>query len=288
MASSASAPGMDIVVGGGRRRSRMQPPECALHPCAALIEMRDRDLRDPLLDLLDGLFESLMAFAQDVGQCAFAYSALEQVGEQFAGALVRQELIVLEVHGRRLEAGTVLHRGVDPLGEGRLVQVAAGATLDLGLMLGDGQPNVWQIMDLSFLDALGWSMRQRAVATLAALNPVGLDTIGLLGHRERLPRMSGLTARGAPAFFPQALGRGFLEPIGGRRLAAVARVLGQLILEMADLRLQVLDALLQSVDARFPRKQHPHHGLLPGAVNGLSLFARQHAHNSRRKPWVRG
>ena len=139
MASRASAPGMDIVVGGGRRRSRMQPPECALHPCAALIEMRHRGLRDPLLDLLDGLFESLMAFAQDVGQCAFAYSALEQVGEQLAGALEGQELILLEVYGHRLEAGAILRRGIDPLGEGRLVQMTTGTTLDLGLMLGDDQ-----------------------------------------------------------------------------------------------------------------------------------------------------
>ena len=87
-----------------------------------------------------------------------------------------------------------MHRGVDPVGERRFVQVAAGAALHLGLMLGDDQSNVGQIMDLSFLDALGWSMRQRAGAPLAALNRVGLDTIGIFDHRERLPCMSGLTA----------------------------------------------------------------------------------------------
>ena len=98
-----------------------------------------------------------MAFANEVGQRAFAHRAATEVAQQFAGTLVRQELIVLEVHGRGLDAGAVLHRGVDPFGERRLVQVAAGAALDLGLMLGDDQPNVGQIMDLSFLDALGWS-----------------------------------------------------------------------------------------------------------------------------------
>ena len=107
--------------------------------------------------------------------------------------------------------------------------------------------------------------------------------------------MSGLTARGARALFPQALGRGLLEPIGGRRLAAVARVLGQLVFQKFDSLFAGIEAddqfphlLLQSVDACVHLQQHPHHGLLPGAVNGLSLFARQHAHNSRRKPWIRG
>ena len=53
-------------------------------------------------------------------------------------------------------------------------------------------------MDLSLLHAIGREVRQRTAATLAAVNPVGLGMIGLPGHRERLPRMSGLTgARGA-------------------------------------------------------------------------------------------
>lgn len=51
---------------------------------------------------------------------------------------------------------------------------------------------------------------------------------------------------------------------------------------------QIPHLLLQSVDARTHLQQHPHHGFLPGAVNGLSLFARQHAHNARRKPGIRG
>jgi hypothetical protein len=57
-------------------------------------------------------------------------------------------------------------------------------------------------VDLSWLHAFGWAVRRGTAAMLAAVNPVGLGTIGLLGHRERLPRMSGLTARGAHALFP--------------------------------------------------------------------------------------
>ena len=81
----------------------------------------------------------------------------------------------------------------------------------------------------------------------------------------------------------------------GRRLAADFGVLGQLVFQKFDSLFAGIEAddqfphlLLQSVDACVHLQQHPHHGLLPGAVNGLSLFARQHAHNSRRKPWIRG
>ena len=73
-----AAPGMDIVVSRIRRRGRMQPPEFLLHPYAALIELRDRSLSDLLLDLLDGLFEPRMAFANEVGQRAFAHRAAEK------------------------------------------------------------------------------------------------------------------------------------------------------------------------------------------------------------------
>ena len=84
----------------------------------------------------------------------------EKVAQQFAGALVRQELIVLEVHGPGLDAGAILHRGVDPFGERRLVRVSASAKLDFRLMLGDDQPQGRQIVDLSFLDAIGRAGRQ--------------------------------------------------------------------------------------------------------------------------------
>ena len=55
-----------------------------------------------------------MAFANEVGQRAFAHRAAEKVAKQFAGALVRQELIVLEVHGHGLDAGAVCTGALTP------------------------------------------------------------------------------------------------------------------------------------------------------------------------------
>ena len=51
---------------------------------------------------------------------------------------------------------------------------------------------------------------------------------------------------------------------------------------------QITHLLLQSVDARIHLQQYPHHGLRPRVVDRQRLFTRQHAHNSRRKPWIRG
>ena len=133
--------------------------------------MRNWGLGDQLLDLLDGLFEPLMAFANEISQSAFAHRAAEKVAKHLTGALVRQQLIVLEVNGCGLDAGAVLHGGVDPFGECRLVYMSASAKLRLGLMLGDDQPQGRQIVDLSFLDAIGRLIYQQAAATLLSDQP---------------------------------------------------------------------------------------------------------------------
>ena len=52
--------------------------------------MRDRGLSNQLLDLLDGFIEPLMAFANEIGQSAFAHRAAKKVAKHLAGALVRQ------------------------------------------------------------------------------------------------------------------------------------------------------------------------------------------------------
>ena len=114
-----------------------------------------------------------------------------------------------------------------------------------------------------------------------AVNPAGTrGTIGLLGVVLLMNRMSGLTARGARALFPQALGRGLLEPIGGRRLAGLREF---------QLVFQKFDSLFAGIEAddQFPHLSvrpspaTPAPGLLPGAVNGLSLWRV----SMRMKPW---
>ena len=51
-------------------------------------------------------------------------------------------------------------------------------------MLGDDKSSRGQIMDLSFLYALGLLIDQRTAATLALLQPVNLCVIGLFDHLE--------------------------------------------------------------------------------------------------------
>ncbi|MBA7557932.1 hypothetical protein ES705_50715 [subsurface metagenome] len=154
-----------------------------------------------------------MALGDDVRQGPFAHPAGKKILQQFAGTLIGQELIVVQIDCCGPSAWTILHRGVDPFGKGRLVQVAAGAKLDFGLMLGHFKPPRGQIVHLSFLHAVGLMIGQRTVATLAFLHPVDLRVIGLFDHLERMSRMSGLPAGLPLPFLAQAFGRGFLKSI---------------------------------------------------------------------------
>ena len=132
--------------------------------------LEEGGLCDLLLDSSHGIFQPLLALGKEVGQGPFAHGAGEQIVQQLAGALIGQELRVVQIDGRGPGAWTVLHRGVDPGGEGPLVPVAAGAEFDFGLMLGDHPLPGGQVVDLSFLDLLGWLIAQRTTAALARVH----------------------------------------------------------------------------------------------------------------------
>ena len=74
-------------------------------------------------------------------------------------------------------------------------------------MLGDHPLPGGQVVDLSFLNLLGWLIAQRTTAALARVQAVDFGTIRLLDPLERVPLMSGLSARLALAFLAKALGR---------------------------------------------------------------------------------
>jgi hypothetical protein len=150
-------------------------------------------------------------------------------------------------------------------------------------MLGDFQFRFGQVVDLAALDAVRLLAVQGPAAIRAAFDAMGHDPVGLLDHAQRMPRMARLPARGPLAFRAQALRFGLGQSIGRRRLVAVVRVLGDLLLERLDLRLQLLDAVLQGMDAPVHIQQHTHDGFLARAIDRLRIFPGHHAHNSRRK-----
>ena len=102
--------------------------------------MRDLSLCDLLLNSCHRTFKSLMALGDDVRQSSFAHRAGEKIVQQLAGALIGQELIVVQIDCRGPGVWAILHRGTHPFGKVRLVQVAAGAKLYFALMLGDYKP----------------------------------------------------------------------------------------------------------------------------------------------------
>ena len=87
------------------------------------------------------------------------------------------------------------------------------AHFDLGLVLGDDEPQGRQVVDLSFSHAIGFLIHQRTVAALAHFHMVDFCVIGLCGHLERMARMSGLSAGLSLPFLAQAFRGGFLEAI---------------------------------------------------------------------------
>jgi hypothetical protein len=66
---------------------------------------------------------------------------------------------------------------------------------------------------------------------MAAFDPMNLDMIGMGSQLQRVPLVAGLSTAFLAARFSQAAIAGLLEPVAGRRLAAVAAVLGQLVFQ---------------------------------------------------------
>lgn len=66
---------------------------------------------------------------------------------------------------------------------------------------------------------------------LASPDPMNLDLIWIGSHLQRVPLVTRLSTAFLAAGFPQAAIAGFLEPITGRRFAAIAAVLGQLVFQ---------------------------------------------------------
>lgn len=100
----------------------------------------------------------------------------------------------------------------------------------------------WQVEDLAAFVAVRSDRCQIAVAVFAAQRRMHLNMIRLGPQLQRVPFMAWLAAALlAPAVAPAASPGRFLQPVAGEQLAAVAAVLGQLVLQLLDPFSQLLD-----------------------------------------------
>ena len=77
---------------------------------AGFIEVHDRGLQESVVDGVLGGFELAVAGLVDIDQGTAAQAMVEQILEQLAGALERQQLVGAQIGGDGLEAGAVLDR----------------------------------------------------------------------------------------------------------------------------------------------------------------------------------
>jgi hypothetical protein len=127
---------------------------------------------------------------------------------------------------------------------------------------------------------------------MAAFDPMNLDMIRIGSHLQRVPFVAGLSTAFLAARFSQAAIAGLLEPVAGRRFAAVAAVLGQLVFQrlyslfetLNDflLRLGFFELLLKQVlllmkkaDPTADQVDHQDDGIFALASSGANFFFRR-------------
>jgi hypothetical protein len=218
---------------GGRDR---QPLGLAADPKARLIQVLDRDGLNPPGESVHESLKPPRAGAAHPGQGGRRELHPEQIGHQLDQPLRGDELIMEQIQDPGGDPRPVLHRGGDVLGEGRPGRLPAlGAGAAVGAVLGDHQG-----LRRGEVEDLAGAVRRRRLRGQG--RPAGrpLPRVMILDHvrlGRRTPGLPGVTAlsAGLPARgLPPALrpsGR-LLQPIAGRRLAAVSAGQPQLPLQL--------------------------------------------------------
>jgi hypothetical protein len=186
-------------------------------------------------------------------------------------------VVLAEIDHLRLETRSILHALAHPGRKLGFVPLSAvGTVLDLSLVLGDFDPHRWQVKDLSALMIPGWDAFQVGLTVGAALDPMNLKVVWIGSHLQRMPFMTWLSTAFLAARLSQAAIAGLLEPITGRRFAAVAAVLGQLVFQRLYSLFETLNGFLLLSDHPCPIADQAHkqgdNGLFALASSGSNFF----------------
>jgi len=199
----------------------MRPVQAAGGVHAGLVEAGYLGLGRQIADELIDRFEPAGAIGAEVCQGALTEAlATEEVTHDLGEPVGGQQLVVAQIDGRALDAGTILHGGCGFRRERGAVEAAAGAGFDFSLVLGDLQLRLGQIEELPAFDAVRSLFRQGTSAARAALDRVTHGAIRHCHQAQRPARMSGLAVGGPITGWVQTLGLGLLRPSedGGRLL----------------------------------------------------------------------
>jgi len=218
----ASAPLVCKVPGKPAGRDGMQPVQAADGAHAGLVETGYLGICRQIADKGIDRFEPPGAIGAEVRQGALTEAlATEEVTHDLGKPVGGQQLVVAQIDGRALDAGTILHGGCGFRRERGAVEAAAGAGFDFSLVLGDPKLRLGQIEDLPMLDAIWRVFCQGTFTARAALDRVTHYNIRLRHHTQCLARMSGLATGRPITGRAQTLGLRFGKTVGGRWLTAV-------------------------------------------------------------------
>src|SRR5215212_767129 len=157
----------------------------------------------------------------------------------------------LQVEHERFDPWAILCGGGDALGKGRFrLRAAARATAGVGTMLGHQQGlGVGEVEHLPGSMARGHGLVQGRAAAGAGLWEMVGGGIGVLNLAQGLAWVAALSAGLLARGRAQALRAwGLLQPIAGRRLAAVGAGLAKLALQFRDAACQGGNQFLQHLD----------------------------------------
>ena len=241
--------GMGMVVGQLGCAGDMQPLQPPLDTQAALIEMDDRGGEELLLDARPtdlGAGNQLTVVGDD-DRLRGRLSV--EIGQQLGRARQRYQLIVVQIAGLRFQTRTILSRLAHA---GRKCSLHAPATartlLDLCLMLCHFDANRRYVEHLPFHLTHGSHRLQLCLALRATRQRMEDDMVRFLHLRQSLTFVTRLPPARSLARLTQTLAAALLQTVAARRLAAVATIFRQLILQFLDQHLLPSQLLLQGLN----------------------------------------
>jgi hypothetical protein len=162
----------------------------------------------------------------------------KEVDERLSRPLLGDQLLRVEIDGRRAQALAILGGRVDPFGKGRRrPTAAAGAGVDEPLMLDDLDQPRRQVEHLTSVRLLRHRPRQAGSAMAARAGFMRHDPVGVGDPPQRIALMAPLPAAGLVGRFAKAH-RLLLQPVARGRLRTRRTVLTQPALQLPILRPQ--------------------------------------------------
>jgi hypothetical protein len=213
-----------MVIGQIERRGNVQPLAFSFNVEAGLIEVRKLGFPHSRLDEIVSWAEAVEAFLKGRQESPLSYRLREQVLQYLTGAPIRQQLVVHQINGQRLDPFSILNQVCDLRGEVALTASSTPRTeLDLNPMLSHFQLHLRKIEDLSGVGVTHSHIFKRGFAKVTLHYLMNNDSIRVGYLLQRM----WLVARLSTGLFIRGLTQGarlVFERISRRRLVGVVAI----------------------------------------------------------------